>query len=214
MVENYPGNSNKQRKSEISQEKEERPKLKSVVKTAGVVQKPSLGSRIRETFAGEDAKTTGIYVVVDVIVPALKAMLFDTITQSADRMLFGGRSVIQNGLASAPRRGGTLDYNKVSTRAAQNGAPGRRELARGVRENHQFDQIRLDTRGEAEMVLDTMQDLIDRFQWVTVPEFYSLVNVTAEFTDEKWGWGNISAAQIRPSRGGYVILLPSPEYDG
>ena len=59
-----------------------------------------------------------------------------------------------------------------------------------------------------------MQDLISRFQWVSVPEFYSMVDVTAEFTDEKWGWTNISTAQIRPSRGKYVILLPSPEYDG
>lgn len=215
MVENYPGNSKKDRAEKPA--KVERPELKPVVRTAGVIKKPTLGSRIKETFAGEDAKTTGSYVFFEVLVPAIKAMMFDTITQGADRMLFGGRDVIRSGMANAPRT--RTNYNKVSTDNA-NRYPGRnfegggREINRQARNNHNTSDILLDTRGEAETVLDTMQDLISRFQWVSLSEFYSLVDVTAEFTDEKWGWTNISSAQIRPSRGKYVILLPSPEYDG
>ena len=216
MTENYPGNSKKERSEEAKSETQ-RPQIQKVVKTSGVVKKASLSSRMRETFAGEGARETGTYVFFDVIIPAVKAMVFDTITQGADRILFGGREVIRSGMANAPRT--KTNYNQISTRAANN-YPGRnfegggREISRQARNNHRFDEILLDSRGEAEMVLDTMQDLISRFQWVSVPEFYSMVDVTAEFTDEKWGWTNISTAQIRPSRGKYVILLPSPEYDG
>ena len=216
MTENYPGNSKKERAEEAKSESA-RPEIKKIVKTSGTVRKASLGSRMRETFAGEGARETGTYVFFDVIIPAVKAMVFDTITQGADRILFGGRDVIRSGMANAPRT--RTNYNQISTRAANN-YPGRnfegggREISRQARNNHRFDEILLDSRGEAEMVLDTMQDLISRFQWVSVPEFYSMVDVTAEFTDEKWGWTNISTAQIRPSRGKYVILLPSPEYDG
>ena len=216
MTENYPGNSKKERAEEAKSESA-RPEIKKIVKTSGTVRKASLGSRMRETFAGEGARETGTYVFFDVIIPAVKAMVFDTITQGADRILFGGRDVIRSGMANAPRT--RTNYNQISTRAANN-YPGRnfegggREISRAARNNHRFDEILLDSRGEAEMVLDTMQDLISRFQWVSVPEFYSMVDVTAEFTDEKWGWTNISTAQIRPSRGKYVILLPSPEYDG
>lgn len=215
MVDNYPGNSKKDRVEETK--KPDRPELKPVVRTAGVIKKPTLGSRMKETFAGEDAKSTGSYVFFEVVIPAIKAMMFDTITQGADRILFGGRDVIRSGMANAPR--GRTNYNKVSTDNA-NRYPGRnfegggREINRQARNNHNTGDILLDTRGEAETVLDTMQDLISRFQWVSLSEFYSLVDVTAEFTDEKWGWTNISTAQIRPSRGKYVILLPSPEYDG
>lgn len=215
MVDNYPGNSKKDRAEEPA--KAERPELKPVVRTAGVIKKPTLGSRMKETFAGEDAKSTGSYVFFEVVIPAIKAMMFDTITQGADRILFGGRDVIRSGMANAPRT--RTNYNKISTDNA-NRYPGRnfegggRELNRQARNSHNTADILLDTRGEAETVLDTMQDLISRFQWVSLSEFYSLVDVTAEFTDEKWGWTNISSAQIRPSRGKYVILLPSPEYDG
>ena len=219
MTENYPGNSKKEQ-AEKHKSEERRPEVKAVVKTAGVVRKPTVGSRVRETFAGEGARETGAYVFFDVIIPAIKAMMFDTITQGADRILFGGRDVIRSGMANAPR-GTRTDYNKVSTQNANSRYPGRdfdghggRELSKRARSNHQTGDILLETRGEAEMVLDTMQDLISRFQWVSLPEFYDLVDVTAEFTDEKWGWSNISSAQIRPSRGKYVILLPSPEYDG
>lgn len=216
MIENYPGNSKKQRAEEAKSETA-RPEIKKLVTTSGTIRKASLGSRMRETFAGEGARETGTYVFFDVIIPAIKAMAFDTITQGADRILFGGRDVIRSGMANAPRT--RTNYNQISTKAANN-YPGRnfegggREISRAARNNHRFDEILLDSRGEAEMVLDTMQDLISRFQWVSVPEFYSMVDVTAEFTDEKWGWTNISTAQIRPSRGKYVILLPSPEYDG
>lgn len=214
MTENYPGNSKKDREEE---KKQERPELKSVVRTPGVIKKPTLGSRMRETFAGEDAKTTGAYVFFEVVIPAVKAMVFDTITQGADRILFGGRDVIRSGMANAPRT--RTNYNKISTDNA-NRYPGRnfegggRELSRQSRTSHNTGDIFLETRGEAETVLDTMMDLISRFGWVSLSEFYSLCEVTAEFTDEKWGWSNISSAQIRPSRGKYVILLPSPEYDG
>ena len=216
MTENYPGNSKKQRAEEAKSETA-RPEIKKIVTTSGTIRKASLGSRMRETFAGEGARETGTYVFFDVIIPAIKAMAFDTITQGADRILFGGRDVIRSGMANAPRT--RTNYNQISTKAANN-YPGRnfegggREISRAARNNHRFDEILLDSRGEAEMVLDTMQDLISRFQWVSVPEFYSMVDVTAEFTDEKWGWTNISTAQIRPSRDKYVILLPSPEYDG
>ena len=216
MTENYPGNSKKQRAEEAKSETA-RPEIKKIVTTSGTIRKASLGSRMRETFAGEGARETGTYVFFDVIIPAIKAMAFDTITQGADRILFGGRDVIRSGMANAPRT--RTNYNQISTKAANN-YPGRnfegggREISRAARNNHRFDEILLDSRGEAEMVLDTMQDLISRFQWVSVPEFYSMVDVTAEFTDEKWGWTNISTAQIRPSRGKYVILLPSPEFDG
>lgn len=216
MTENYPGNSKKQRAEEAKSETA-RPEIKKIVTTSGTIRKASLGSRMRETFVGEGARETGTYVFFDVIIPAIKAMAFDTITQGADRILFGGRDVIRSGMANAPRT--RTNYNQISTKAANN-YPGRnfegggREISRAARNNHRFDEILLDSRGEAEMVLDTMQDLISRFQWVSVPEFYSMVDVTAEFTDEKWGWTNISTAQIRPSRGKYVILLPSPEYDG
>lgn len=215
MTDNYPGNSKKERTPETP-DVEERPKVKSVVKTSGTVRAPGIGTRLRQTFVGEDARETGSYLFFDVVIPAIKSMLYDTITHGADRVLFGGRDVIRSGVAQATNRTRT-NYSEISTQNAHRrngGEPGGRQLSRNARATHQFDEIVLETRGDAEMVLDTMQDLISRFHWVTVPEFYELVDVTAQFTDEKWGWSNLSAAVIRPVRGGYVISLPSPEYDG
>lgn len=74
-----------------------------------------------------------------------------------------------------------------------------------------FDDVVLATRTEAESVLSRMYDLIERYNMVTVAEFYSLVGISAEFTDENWGWRDLRSANIQHIRDGFRINLPKPE---
>lgn len=64
------------------------------------------------------------------------------------------------------------------------------------------------TRRDAEEILNCMGDLIDEYGFVTVDDLYDLVGVSGNYTDNKYGWTNISNAEIVQVRDGYMIELP------
>ena len=64
------------------------------------------------------------------------------------------------------------------------------------------------TRRDAEEILNYMGDLIDEYRFVTVADLYDLIGVSGNYTDNKYGWTDISNAEIVRVRDGYVIRLP------
>lgn len=81
-------------------------------------------------------------------------------------------------------------------------------LSRQARANHDFGEIILATRAEAEDVLEQLRELINQYEIATVSDLYQLVGHTGEFTDDKWGWDDLRSASIRPIRGGYLLNMP------
>ena len=66
----------------------------------------------------------------------------------------------------------------------------------------------LESRGEAEDVLERMDELIATYQVVSVADFYDLVGVSGNYTDNKYGWTDIRNASVIRVRDGYMIKLP------
>ena len=73
---------------------------------------------------------------------------------------------------------------------------------------YSYDDIVLSSRGEAEDVLDRMEEIIDTYKLVTVADLFDLVGVTGNYTDNKYGWTNIRNAEIVRVRDGYMIKMP------
>lgn len=198
---NYPANSKKSKEEGQPQ----KPLIEKV--TTGQVhqRKPTLSSRISSSFVAEDSGSVGQYIIMDVLLPAAKNMISDAISQGIDRLLFGD---------SRPRRSesrpGYTSYNRVSSRPTNN-YEARREISRQDRANHNFGQIILETRGEAEDVIDRLRDLISNFQEAKVADLYDLIGLTGTFTDDRWGWTDLRDAKVRPVRGGYLLILPPTE---
>ena len=42
-------------------------------------------------------------------------------------------------------------------------------------------------------------------------DFYELAGIESEWTDEKYGWGELSEARVERVRNGYIVALPKPE---
>ena len=54
-----------------------------------------------------------------------------------------------------------------------------------------------------------MDELIATYGVVRVADFYELVGVTGNYTDNKYGWTDIrNASVVRARDGGYIIKLP------
>jgi len=201
---NLPSNS---RKSKAA--KDEKPKVERITTGAVVERKKSLGSRIAETFTGDDAKSVGGYILFDVILPAAKTMISDAVSQGIERMLFGSdyRSTSRGG-----SRQGYVPYNRISTTTRNdNDRPGGRNISSRARSVHDFKEIILESRAEATEVLEKLNDLIDQYEQATISDLYDLVGVTGAYTDDKWGWYDLRGAGIQRIPQGYLLNLPKTE---
>jgi hypothetical protein len=182
------------------------------ITTNKVVQrKKPLGSRIKEMFVGGDARSVGQYLLQDVFVPAARDMIADMVSQGAERMIFGeARSTPRRG-ARGPVGGnnGYVSYNRFSSGAAQRDSA--RPFSQRSRASHNFDEICLETRVEADEVIDALFTLIQKYEWVSVADLYSIVGITAKFTDQNWGWKDLRGLGATRVSDGYLLNIPRPE---
>lgn len=178
-------------------------KVEKVIKGKAVVQKKSLGRKFMNLFVGEEVDNVGEYIIQDVIVPAVKNMLSDAVTGGIEMMLFGERrasNIKRSGGKSFVNYGG---YSQGTTRT-------RTATVRNT-SRHQFDDIKLESRGEAEEVLSHLVALVDQYESASVADLYDLVDIKSEFTDNKYGWTNLSTAHVSRVRDGYILVLPKTQ---
>jgi hypothetical protein len=202
MKVDYPSNS--KRPKQGSPEKE---KVEAVVTGEVIRRKRSPFAKLAHGFLAEDSGSIVEYVLQEVLLPAARTMIYDMFTQGLERTLFGD---------SRPRSPAQRGYTNYSTRTTGTVTTGSRyipssnvtNLSRQQRATHDFADIIIGTRGEAEDVLDRLRDLITQYQVATVSDFFDLVGLTGEFTDDKWGWFDLRSASIRPVRGGYMFHMP------
>lgn len=145
---------------------------------------------LKDIFISEDVEDVKSYIIMDVIVPTVK----NTIVDVVNMFLFGDTTKRKNSTG--------VSYNRDYSSNRNN----RRNTSRVNR--YDFDDIYFDARGEAEKILDCMDDLLDSYNAVTVADFYELAGVTVNQTDYNYGWINLSRASIQRTREGYIINLP------
>ena len=203
----FPPNS-KKAQSEVPQE----PKKVERVTSAEVVRrKKSLGSRFKSTFIGGDARTASEYVITQVIVPAVKDLLVEA-GQGAIEKLIHGESRSGRRSRSGPMSGpsGYVTYNRMAPTAERSENP--RRISRSARARHDFDDIILPTRSEAEEVIDRLFDLVSRYNSATVADLYELTGLESTHVDNKWGWTDLRGSGVQRVRsGGFLLDLPDPE---
>lgn len=207
----FPANSHKVKKDTVPKKETEKPKIEKVVEGEVLRRKKPLGKRIAETFGATDMKSVGGFVLLDVMIPAAKDMVADAISQGIERMLFGeARSTSRRPRKQYSGSNGYVSYNRYSP-AHRDDPPFKPSPSRRARASHDFDEIILETRVEAEEVLERLFDLIERYQAATVADLYELVGVQGAYTDRKWGWIDIRGSGITRIRNGYLLDLPRPE---
>jgi hypothetical protein len=202
----YPSNSRKNREAPRASAPD--PKNVEKIITGKVLRrKKRLSQRVGQSFLAEDiGDGDGIleFIVTDVLIPAAKHMIYDAFTMGLERSLWGIKSRIAS---RSDRPGGYMPYNRVR-RSPSAAEYGQHVLSPRTKARHEFDDLILMTRGEAEEVLDQLIELIELYDQATIADLYSLVGQSGEFTDNKWGWYDLSNASVRHVRGGYMLVLP------
>lgn len=210
-MDSYPSNSHKSKKA--AEPEEASKKIERVVEGEVLRRKKPLSKRFTETFVGGDARSVGSYVLFEVLLPAVKDTIADVTSQGVERMLFGEARSSSRRTGNRPGYGNSyVSYNRFSPNTRE--TPRRDEFrgpSRRARATHDFDEIILATRVEAEEVIDRLFDLVSRYDVATVSDLYELLGVEANPIDRKWGWTDIRGAGVTRIRNGYLLDLPKPE---
>lgn len=177
-------------------------KVEKVVSGNVKVKKKNGVTKFADTFISEDIHNVKSYVITDVLIPSIKRAISEMVTNGIDMILYGstgGRSK----RSSADRVSYRNYYDRRDDDRYRD-----RDRDRVRTSAYSFDDIVLDSRGEAEEVLARMDELIDQYGIVSVADLYDLVGVTGNYTDNKYGWTNIRNAEPIRVRDGYMLRLP------
>ena len=201
---NYPGNSHKTKDTRQTVPRED---IQKVIKGNVIQKKESVGKKFRESLFGGTLVAAGHYIVYDVLIPALQALVVDSIRGGSERLIYGEKvdqRIRRDGNKSFVNYGGYSSSQGVVRRSTQPS----QELNRAVR--HNFETSIFEFKNDAEDVLSKLVGIIDQYNFASVGDLNSLIGVTGEFTDQKWGWQNLSSASVSRVREGYILNLPKP----
>lgn len=197
-MDEYKPNSNAYKQSQ------KEPAKKNLTKVVNGKAKPKKRSEFRKLasiFIPEDVTNVRSYILMDVVVPYVKDAIEDII-----HMLLRGES------RSRSSKVGT-NASKVSYRGYyDNNRDNRRHDANPSRTIFDYEDILFETRADAEVVLDTMNDIISQYGSVSVADLYDLAGVyTSNYMAVNYGWNDIfGAIPTRAGRDGYTLKLPRP----
>lgn len=204
-------------KKDKEEVKVEREKLDSLVSDKPKKRKKNLISRLAVGVLGpEGLPGIGSYVSEEIIVPAIKNIIVDAVTSGINMVMYGENRPQQtrthtrqpyNRHSSAPRP----TYNYTSRYTSQQPEPAEKLVPRSSR--HGVEEYVIQERVDAAHVLTTLTEQADMYGSVSVADYYDLIGVPSEYTDNNYGWvmESIVRANIRPVRGGYIINLPAVE---
>ena len=185
--------------------------LEPIVTGGAVRRKRSLRKQFSDTFLAGDARSSVRYVVLDIILPQIKDLMVEAVSGGVEKLIFGdSRRRGSTPPSSGPQ--GYVSYNRYSHTMGPSRQSGpSRAMSRQARSRHNFDEIVLDQRAEAEQVIDQLFDLVSKYDSATVADLYELVGLPSTHTDNKWGWEDLTGAGVSRVRGGYLLDLPEPE---
>jgi hypothetical protein len=184
-----------------------------------VKHRTTMGKLLRQTFIPEDVSDAKDYILTDLVMPAIKNGIFDTILNIIDYWRGGAGTYRRPSNVSAPRPriGQSYDYNRSSRLTGPRVSTAPVEPVPAGR--YSYDDIVIEdyppemggspkARADAEGVLVCMQNTIDRYSVVRISDLYDFVGLTGVPNDYNYGWTNISSASVRRVSGGWLLVLP------
>lgn len=205
-----PVNPEKPPADEVSEER----KLDPVVQGPVIRRKKPLSKRLLKTFFSSDSNSVFGYLAHDVLVPMIKSLVTDLVTQGVEKAVYGEVRSPRGGVrpTSSYRGSAYTSYDRYST-SRQAPPPSsianRRPVVRDS--EYQNDEIVVDTINEAKMILNQMGSTIHRYGVATVADLLNLAGQTADYPDHKFGWMDMNGITYRRVREGYLIVTPEPE---
>ena len=218
MENEFPPNSHNKapaRRERPNPEKgESKDEVQRVTRGKVVQRKKPLRRKLLDAFKPEDVKDTVEHGIMEMLIPGIKDLVADTASSAIESALGvngGGRNYRRRG-------GGGSGYTSYSSmggaRPDRSRRGGRDDDKRDRRERRSaasdLNEIIVDTRVEANVVIDSLFEILSKYDSVTVKDLLVLVGEPHTYTDGDWGWTDLRGARIHGVREGYLLDLPRP----
>lgn len=196
-MEEFPSNSH---------ESKEKPKVLKSSVSGAKIKKRSEVSKFAEVFLAEDVSSVKSYILMDVLVPAIKKAISDIVTNGIDMILYGEDGSPSRSKNATTSKISYTPYYKLSSNShkEQRSTPSRPKTV------YDYDDVEFETKGAAAKFLQDMDDVIREYGMISLADYYDLARVTSEYTTQKYGWTDLREAKVVRSGGGYIIKLPKP----
>lgn len=203
-MDNYKPNSNRynELKAQQSIEEANSKKLESVVSGNVSMRKKTTLKKVADIFFQKDINDVKSYLIMDVLIPEIRDALYNLVMNGLDMMLYDGKRTRKSS-SNTMRVNYSAKYNnQTSIPESSNSSP-------RTKSGLNFDDVVFDDRMDAEEVLNQMLNIIEQYDSVSVADFCELAGIPGEYTDRKYGWTSLGAAEVKPiSGGGYILKLP------
>ena len=204
----YKPNSYKYREKlegQSEEKSEERKPMQKVVTGKVKTQKKSGFHKLADIFVSEEARNVKSYVLLDVLVPAIKDAIEDIITNGIHMILRGETSPTRHNSIISSKASYTPYYN-----ASKNDRFSSSVNQSRAANSYYLDEITLASKSDAEEVINQLCMVIKDYGVARVADLYESLGITGNFTDNKYGWTNLRNAEIVRVRDGYLLRLPRP----
>lgn len=196
-------NSHKSKELE-KKETQSKKNITKVIEGKATVAKKGEFQKMVDAFLPEEG-LAGIkdHILMDVVIPTIKKIISDTV----ETVLYGATGI-------APRNNSNklkTSYSGYYNRREEEERYGRPITSSRTTNTYSYEDIILETRGQALNVIACMEEIIDQYECVSIADLYEMVDLTGNYTDNNYGWLDIQGAQvIQLRRGGYALKLPRP----
>lgn len=195
---------------------ENRPKLGGSIQGNVSLKQKTPGQRFSETFLNNgDVKTVGQTILMDVIVPTVKEMIFNSFRDALSMLLWGDTRASNK--SSFNSRGGIVrDYSSYSSSLISRSSNHSRVDTVRPENSPRYDNLVFEIRGDAENILYNMREYINTYDDIQIIKLYELVkeqtgvDIPMTAQDAKYGWSDLTNATVRSVRGGFLLDLPNP----
>lgn len=192
----------------------EREGINTNVKPAGVktvVKDKSMKRRVAEAFISNERGNIKDHVIFDVVIPAVKNAVSDTVTDAINLLLFGERR--KGSKASSRTPYGSFWASSVNEECARAVSSG--ETVRTSSMSRYLDAA-WESKEDANDILGCMVEIMEAYRKVTVADFFGLIddpkNFPIESVHNKWGWKTLSdVTVVKASNGLWGLSLPRPQ---
>lgn len=196
-MEEYGPNSYKSKEEQKESGSLPEKRVEKVISGSAKVKKKGEIRKFADVFISEDVSNVKSYVFLEVIVPAIKKAISDVVTNGIDMILYG-----ESGRRKKNSTATKVSYGKYYNNDRE---PRRTQSRNGI----DYDEIIFENRGDAEAVIDAMNEILSSYGVVSILDMYDLAQISTDnFALAKYGWTDIQGCKARRVRDGYVLDLP------
>jgi hypothetical protein len=204
-IPDYKPNTKKFRDEQNGKQSTEKKKVEKVISGTAKVKKKSELRKFADNFISEDAGNVKDYLLKDVVVPNIIDLIEDIVVGGIRTLLRGDSGRRDSRSSRSYGSPSYVNYTRYSDRRDD------RSRDNQARRSYGYEDVVVNSRADAEAVIEQMDGIIETYDMVSVADLYDLVGMTSNYTDNNYGWKNIRNAEpVRLRDGGWMIKMPKP----